>query len=99
MMTNGKPGKNVNRLIATRMSVIAIPDGTKDTRNDVIKFLSSATAISRAAREASAWVNQAIEAVRMAADPNPWRNSDDEAIAGEILRLIDERKVLKHDER
>jgi hypothetical protein len=43
------------------------------------------------AREAEAWVEQALAAVK-AAPGNPYGN-DDEAIAGEILSQIEARKL------
>jgi hypothetical protein len=42
------------------------------------------------AREATAWVEQALAAVKSARD-NPY-GDDDEAIAGEILRQVEARQ-------
>lgn len=83
-------GPNVRRLIAHKMSVDAVPKG--GGLADAITFLTSPGAIGRAAKEATAWVAEAIRVVRLAVEPNPWKQADDETIAGEILRHIEERK-------
>jgi hypothetical protein len=85
-----KHGPNVARLIAHRMVAEAIPPGGGIT--DGVRFLTNREAVVRAQREAEAFARDAIAVVRTAADPNPWRDASDEAIAGEILRAADERK-------
>ena len=82
-------GPNVRKLICHKMALIMIPPGTKDGLATGIKALSSAKGLGDAAREATAWVFEAIDVVKTAPD-NPF--ADDEAIAGEILRGIEERK-------
>ena len=84
-------GPNVKRLIIHRMSILMIPPGTKDGLAEGVKALLEPGKIPKIAREATVWVELAIQAVRDAADPNPWRDKDDEAIAGEILRGIEVR--------
>lgn len=59
---------------------------------DGIAFLAEPGKIAKTAKGASEWVKLAIQLVRDAAEPNPWKNADDEAIAGEILRKLEERK-------
>ena len=83
---------NVQRLVATRMSIVAIPRG--GGLADGIKLISSKERLVACAKDAQAWVKDAIQAVREAQDPNPWRNSSDEEIAQEILK----RSVLTKDE-
>ena len=81
---------NVKRLVAHKMSVDAVPGGGGLV--DALKFLSSKEAILSGARAATEWVRLAIAAVRQAGEPNPWKDADDEAIAGEILRRIKDRQ-------
>lgn len=85
-----KQGPNVRRLIVHKMSVDAIPAG--GGLADGVKFLSDPKGIVATAKAATEWVQQATATVRAAAEPNPFRDQDDEAIAGEILRQIGERK-------
>ena len=84
-------GPNVKNLIIHRMSVLMIPLGTKDGLAAGIRSLLGQGKVPKIAREATVWVELAIQAVRDAADPNPWRDKDDETIAGEILRGVEER--------
>ncbi len=87
-----KTGPNVKRLIVRKMSTDAIPGG--GGLADGLRFLTDPARIRDSAREATAWVFAAIDAVKAAPD-NPF-GDDDEAIAGEILRQIDNRdKGLK----
>jgi len=83
-------GANVKKLIVHKIALDAIPPGGDFL--DGLRFLANKEAISTGARMATQWVESAIEAVRQAADPNPWRNADDEVIAGEILRQIKAKK-------
>lgn len=83
-------GPNVKKLIAHKMSLDAVPPG--GGLRSALEFLSDAKNIARSAKNATAWVNEVIGLVRNASDPNPWRNADDEAIAGEILKGIEARK-------
>lgn len=74
-------GPNEKKLISRRMALIMIPsngglsDGLKALQGDLPAI----------AREATAWVKQAIEVVKMAPD-NPWKT--DEEIAGAILEKM-----------
>lgn len=72
------------------MSRDAIPSGGGLAAG--IKFLSTPGAISAGIKAATEWVALAIRAVREAAEPNPWMAADDEAIAAEILKGIQERR-------
>lgn len=79
-------GPNVTKLICHKMSVDAIPSG--GGFGDGIKFLMNPDRVVSTAKSATEWVNQAIGLIRTAADQNPWKNADDEAIAGELLSQI-----------
>jgi hypothetical protein len=85
-----KCGPNVKQLIARKMSMDAIPKGGGFA--DGLRFLSSPEKIAAAARSAETWVLEAIRLVRSAADPNPWKSADDEAIAGELLKRVAEKR-------
>jgi hypothetical protein len=81
---------NVNRLIIHKISIDAIP--IRGDFMDGIKFLADKDRIIRSTHNAKEWVKLAIDVVRSAAEPNEWKEADDEVIAGEILRRIEERK-------
>lgn len=87
-------GPNVKRLICHKLSVDAVPAGGGFA--SAIEFLSDQERIINGARAATDWVQTAIAAVK-AAPGNPY-GDDDEAIAGEILRQIDERKRAARNE-
>lgn len=84
-------GSNVKKLIIRRMSVVAVP--SSGGLADALKFLSSKESITAGAREATEWVETAIRAVKEAPG-NPY-GDDEEAIAGEILRQIEEREKAR----
>lgn len=83
-------GPNVKRLAILKMSRDAIPPGGSIA--DGVRFLSDKKGMVESLRKSESWALAAVEAVRQGGDPNPWRNSDDEAIAGELLRRIEARK-------
>lgn len=58
---------------------------------DGLRFLQNPEAIVASARAATEWVKTAIRAVREAAEPNPRKTADDETIAAEVLRQIEEK--------
>ena len=95
MADNPKIGPNVKKLIAHTMALDAVPTGGGIT--SVVRFLSNPEKIKTSAKKAVLWVDMAIKVVRQAKEPNPWKTSDDEAIAGEILRLIEVRKREQKD--
>lgn len=80
-------GPNVKKLIVRRMSMLMVPD--KGGLADALKALSSPKNIGNIAREATDWVMAALAAVKVA--PGNSYGDDDEAIAGEVLRRIEER--------
>lgn len=81
---------NVRKLIIQRMSLNAVPAG--GGIGDAIKFLTTPGALGAGWKEAAAWVKSAIIAIRQAAEPNPWKDSSDEEIAGYLLQKIEERR-------
>ena len=87
-------GPNVRKLIATAMAAKAIPTGGGLEAG--LKFLSSKTNIANGFRAASEWTKQALQIVREAAEPNPWKTATDEEIAKEILDRIERREHGRH---
>jgi len=87
-------GPNVKKLIAHKMSLLMIPVDTPAGQGLAtgIAALAKPGNIASVCREATDWVNQALAVVKTAPD-NPF--NDDEEIAGEILRQIEERKVKR----
>ena len=89
MTNDSRPiGHNVRKLIAHKIAREAIPD--KGGFADGLKFLAQPDRVLTAAKAATAWVFAAIDAVKAAPDGGVY--GDDEAIAGEILRRLDNRK-------
>jgi hypothetical protein len=88
-------GPNVKRLIASKMSLLMVPPGSGDGKGKAFQVAMEALTkpgnVAKVAREATAWVEAALHAVREAAEPNPWKSADDEAIAAEILKGIEAR--------
>lgn len=87
-------GPNLKKLIIRKMSKDAIPDGGGFAEG--VKFLTTKGAISAGWAGAKEWADTAICLVRNAAEPNPWKDSTEEEIAGELVRQIEERyKAVK----
>ncbi len=78
-----KLGPNVKKLIIRKMSHDMVPDGGGFV--DGLQALQGD--LAERGRKASAWVEQAIDAVKLATD-NPY-GDDDERIAEKILREIE----------
>lgn len=93
-----KLGPNVRRLIAHKMSLDAIPPGTKEPLADGANFLLSKQRLLSSVNAATDWVKEALKSIREAADPNPWQNADEEAIAKYLLDQIAERQQRRTDE-
>jgi hypothetical protein len=81
-------GPNVKKLIAAKMAADAIPAG--GGLQSGIEYLL-APGLGQRAKAAADWVRQAIQVVKSAPD-NPF-GDDDEAIAGELLRLAETRRA------
>jgi malate synthase len=87
-----KRGPNVRRLIVTRMAALIVPAGSgEDSFSVAIEALRKKDNLLRICREATAWVGEALAAVKSAPD-NPHGNND-EAIAAVILQKIEEAKA------
>lgn len=89
----GKVGPNVKKLVSKKAALIIVPVGSgSDSSAKVVSALLDPKKIVTAMREAAAWVERAIQAVREAAEPNEWKDADDETIAAEIVREMEERE-------
>jgi hypothetical protein len=82
-------GPNVKRLIVHRMSQLMVPPGAGI--GDALAAMVKPGNISAVAREATAWVEAALAAVR-SAPGNPY--ADDEEIAGAILAGIERKRAV-----
>lgn len=83
-------GPNMRRLIAMKMAQDAIPSG--GGVNDAVKYLLTPGMVNNGWKNAKVWAFQAVDLVRKAAEPNPYKEASDEVIAGELVRLSEERK-------
>lgn len=90
-------GPNFRELVGRKIALDAVPPG--GGFSSVLKFLQEPGRVSESLREAVEWAAAAIAVVRTAAEPNPWREASDEQIAGEILRLAEEREKEQKKER
>jgi hypothetical protein len=80
---------NVKKLIIRKVSLDAIPPG--GGMQSGIDFLTSGK-IKESFKEAEVWVGVAIQTVRSAKDPNPYKTATDEEIAGELMARIEEKE-------
>ncbi|MHC4300918.1 MAG: hypothetical protein ACYS7Y_26895 [Planctomycetota bacterium] len=83
-------GPNVKKLVARRMSQLMIPPGGGFA--DGIKAIQTMD-LPKVGREATAWVMEAIQAVKDA--PGGGDYGDDEAIALAILEKCEERECKR----
>ena len=81
---------NVRKLVLHKMSLDAVPPG--GGIESALKFIIEPGRMAQSFKAAEEWVKAACAVVRTGTGENPWIHSDDEAIAGELLRLIEERK-------
>jgi hypothetical protein len=88
-----KLGPNMKKLIVHKLSIDAIPDG--GGFNAGVKFLMTPGALADGWKKAAEWCDAAIEVIRLAAEPNPWKEASEEAIAGHLLQRIEERKAKR----
>lgn len=88
-------GPNVKRLTVEFMAMIAVPPGSGFSA--AVDTLLDNAKLKAVAREAQSQVREALDAVKAAPD-NPW-GEDDEAIAAEILRKVEERKAERRGGR
>jgi hypothetical protein len=80
-------GPNVKKLIAARMSVLAIPPRSSNPLAAGIALLSNPAALASAGKQATAEILASIDAVKAA--PDNTLGTDDEVIAAELLRRAD----------
>ncbi len=80
-------GPNVKKLIAHKMSLIMIPPDSKDGLAAGLAALSKPGNIAAVCREATTWVEAALNAVKEA--PGGEQYKDDEEIAGIILTGVE----------
>lgn len=83
-------GPNVKKLIAARMALILIPNGSAEPFLVGVRALQDRDKIAAAWKEAAQWVEDAIAVVKTAPD-NPY-GDDSEEIAGVLVQKIDERR-------
>lgn len=81
---------NKLRLAIQKMSTDAIPAGGGFA--DGAAFLADSRKMRDGFGAALAWTQEAIALVRSAAEPNPWKDADDETIAAEILNRVAKRR-------
>lgn len=84
-----KLGPNVKKLAAHYASKELIPPsgGLQAGMDAIMEGRLGPTFL-----DALQWVESACIVVRAAAEPNPWRDADDETIAAEVLRRLKERE-------
>ena len=87
-------GPNVRELLILKISRDAIPDG--GGLADGIEFFANAEKRKEIMSGAIEFVKAAICAVREAPNPNPFRDADDEAIAGELVRRAKQKSAEMH---
>lgn len=81
---------NIARLFAEKMATDMIAPG--GGLGGILTRIATPGLLAQKSREAKAFCELAVAAIRNAAEPNPWRNSTDEEIAGELLRVLDEKR-------
>jgi hypothetical protein len=86
---------NVKRLVLERAATITVQrsKGSESAISGVIERLLDRSFLADL-REANDWAAAAIDAVRHAGEPNPWRCATDEEIAAEVLKRVEARKAL-----
>ena len=87
-------GPTVKKLMILKTSREAIPKGGNYL--DGFKFLSDKERLVRTMKESHQWVLQAIQVVRTAKEPNPFKTADDETIAAEILKKVEEKNEYRN---
>lgn len=84
-------GPNLKKLAMHRMSIDAVPPG--GGLQAAVDFIMSPNGMKDSWAASLEWAIAAVSAVRAAPD-NPF-GTDEEAIAGELLKRIDERKAAQ----
>jgi hypothetical protein len=83
-------GPNVKKLTIQKMTIDTLPPGSKLA--DAISALTNPNLLSNNFKKAHYWVIEAIKLIRTGAEPNPWKNANDEEIALELLRRVEAKK-------
>lgn len=84
-------GPNMKRFICHRMAVEIVPPGSGvESVQNVVSTLTNKKGLVDVCRSATKWCEEAIAAVKSSPD-NPY-GDDDEAIAAELVRQIEEKK-------
>lgn len=89
-------GPNAKKLLSYRMAQLAIPDGTPHPIAAGARAILDPGRFAQLSREAADWVQAAIAVVKTAPD-NPY-GEDDEAIAGELVRRLEDRIAQQRKE-
>jgi hypothetical protein len=92
-MSDEKIGPNLKRLMIERASLTMIPSGIADGFGAAVKALTTPGVLSQHMRDALTWATSAIALMKTAPD-NQW-GDDAEAIAGEILKRITEKRLTE----
>lgn len=96
-MALGRPvptplGPNVRCLLSERLAQLLVEDGvTRIPIADVLASYNTKLGFQRFTKkmeEARKWTQMALASVKLAAEPNEWKDKADEEIAGELLRQI-----------
>jgi hypothetical protein len=90
-------GPNVRKLIIERTSQLALETPKLPGETPAGRFMAGLISgdLARNMREATTWVAEALGILRRAPGSDLWL-VDDEAIAGEILKGIEERRFNEH---
>ena len=83
-------GPNLTRLLIRRASVDAVPTG--GGLESAIAYLLDG-GLAKGVRPALQWCDESIEKLRKAGEPNPFKDRDEEYIAGEILARVQKRET------
>lgn len=84
-----KIGPNLKKLMIHKMAIEAVPPGGDFL--DALKVIASPELLKKQAMEAMDWAIAAVDVVR--SSPDNHLGSDEETIAGEVVRRIEERKA------
>lgn len=89
-----KMGPKMLKLVTMRMSVLAVPNGTKDPLAAALDMFTTPGRMAEHCRIAITEMETALKALRAAPDEGArYRAMDDEAIAEELLQRAAARRV------
>lgn len=84
-------GPNFRKLLSRRAGMIMEERAGPGFDATVSHLLEGG--LGPALKDAKTWCDAAMQAVRQAADPNPWKYASDEVIAEHILKKVEERNA------